>query len=93
MGVNISLYSKNSNDIYNFINSYNGKEIIQKNILKWSKEYKNPIEVVDIIGVFIDNNYKYKINMWLSLDKNFFINVTNNNADKIIRYLFERYPY
>ena len=36
---------------------------------------------------------KYKINMWISLDKGFFLNVTEHNADQIIRYLFERYPY
>lgn len=57
------------------------------------KEFENPIEIADIIGVFIDNNEKYKINMWISLDKGFFLNVTEHNADQIIRYLFERYPY
>ena len=46
-----------------------------------------------MIGVFIDNNYKYKINMWISLDKNFLVNVNEYNAEQIIRYLFERYPY
>ena len=54
---------------------------------------ENPIEIADIIGVFIDNNDVFDINMWVSLDKDFFINVTDNNADQIIRYLFERYPY
>ena len=93
MGTIISLYSKNSNEIYNFLNSYNKDFLQDENTLKWSKEFKNPIEASDIIGVFIDNSDKYNINMWVSLDENFYINVTNNNADKIIRYLFERYPY
>ena len=47
----------------------------------------------DIIGAFIENNDKYKINMWISLDKGIYINVTDYNADKIIRYIYERFPY
>lgn len=94
MSVIVNLYSKKDNEISKFLNSYNNKEDIQdKSLLEWKKEFKNPIEIADIIGVFIDNNEKYDINMWISLDKDFFINVNDNNADQIIRYLFERYPY
>ena len=93
MSVCVNLYSKKENEIYRFLNSYNKNELKDKSILEWSKIFENPIEVADIIGVFIDNNEKFDINMWLSLDENFFINISNNNADKIIRYLFERYPY
>ena len=93
MSVSISLYSKKKNEIYRFLSSYNTDKLCDKSLLKWTKEFNNPIEIADIIGVFIDNSEKYDINMWVSLDKDFFINVTNNNADKIIRYLFERYPY
>ena len=31
--------------------------------------------------------------MWVSLDENVLINVSENNADKLIRYLYERFPY
>ena len=92
MSVIVNLYSKSNNEIANFLNSYN-EEKIDNNILEWKKKFKNPIELADIIGVFIDNNENYDINMWISLDKDFFINVTDNNADQIIRYIFERYPY
>ena len=94
MIVVVSLYSNKNDEIYRFLNSYN-KEIInnKKDVFEWTKEFKNPIEFADIIGVFTDNNEKYDINMWISLDKDFFINVTDNNTDQIIRYLFERYPY
>jgi len=92
VSVVVNLYSKIDNEISRFLNSYN-KEEVQNNMLEWKKEFKNPIEIADIIGVFIDNNENYDINMWISLDKDFFINVTNNNAEQIIRYLFERYPY
>lgn len=93
MSVIVNLYSEKNYEIYNFLNSYNKNDLPTKNSLKWQKEFKNPIEMADIIGVFIDNCEDYDINMWISLDKDFFINVTENNADQIIRYLFERYPY
>ena len=92
MSAVVNLYSKNDNQISKFLNSFNN-ENVECNILEWKKAYNNPIEIADIIGVFIDNNENYDINMWISLDKDFFINITDNNADQIIRYLFERYPY
>lgn len=93
MGVIVNLYSNTKNEINNFLSSFYTKKIEIENNLKWEYNFKNPIESVDIIGVFVDNIDKFKINMWISFDKGFFINVTEYNADKIIRYLYERYPY
>ena len=92
MNTIVSLYSQTNQEIANFLKSFNNINV-DNNLLEWTKEFENPIEIADIIGVFIDNNEKYKINMWISLDKGFFLNVTEHNADQIIRYLFERYPY
>ena len=92
MNTIVSLYSQANQEIANFLKSFNNINV-DNNLLEWKKEFENPIEIADIIGVFIDNNEKYKINMWISLDKGFFLNVTEHNADQIIRYLFERYPY
>ncbi|CDD27841.1 MAG: hypothetical protein V8R26_05575 [Clostridia bacterium] len=92
MNTIVSLYSQTNQEIANFLKSFNNINV-DNNLLEWKKEFENPIEIADIIGVFIDNNEKYKINMWISLDKGFFLNVTEHNADQIIRYLFERYPY
>ena len=92
MNTIVSLYSQTNQEIANFLKSFNNLNV-DNNLLEWKKEFENPIEIADIIGVFIDNNEKYKINMWISLDKGFFLNVTEHNADQIIRYLFERYPY
>ncbi len=93
MSVIVSLYSKKNNEIDRFLSKYNKDFAHSKDATEWKKNIDNPIELADIIGVFIDNNDEFDINMWVSLDNNFFINVTNNNADQIIRYLFERYPY
>ncbi len=92
MGVTINLYSEKKDELKSFLTKFFEKDINIEN-LKWEYSFKNPIESADIIGVFIENNDKFKINMWISLDEGFFINVTENNADKIIRYLYERYPY
>ena len=90
----VRLYSSKRNEINSFLNSFfNTKNNDFINLLEWEKKYQNPVEIADIIGTFIDNNDKYLINMWVSLDKGIFINVTDDNADKIIRYIYERYPW
>ena len=89
----VSLYSMNHYDIKNFLDEFYNKDITLNNNLEYSINFENPIEIAEIIGTFIDNNDKYQINMWVSLDKGMYINVTDDNADTIIRYLYERYPY
>lgn len=89
----VSLYSSKKGDIESFLNKFYNSNISLDNSLEWCHTFSNPIEITDIIGVFIENNDRYSIKMWVSFDKGVFINITNYNADKIIRYLFERYPY
>lgn len=89
----INLYSKIDGEIQKFLSSFYNKQIDLDNSFKWNKSFENPVEISDILGTFIENNDKYKINMWISLDKGIYINVTEYNADKIIRYIYERYPY
>jgi len=98
----VRLYSNKNNEIYNFLEKFfdenfsdpdNVFNLNYSNVLEWENIYSNPVEIANILGVFIDNKDKFDINMWISLDKDFFINVTEDNADNIIRYLYERYPY
>ena len=99
----IRFYSNKDGEIFNFLSKYHKtSEVSYKNIqtldvylhsLEWQKEYKNPIEVATVVGVFVDNIEDFDIVMWLSLDKGYYIKITPNNADSIIRYLYERYPY
>ena len=93
MSVTVSLYSTENGEIARFLHDFYEKNIEIKNGLEWEEEFKNPTQSASIIGAFIDNNEKFKINMWVSLDTGFYINVTDFNADKIIRDLYERYPY
>ncbi len=89
----VNLYSTKKGEISKFLCDFFGEDVQLENDLKWEKKYDNSIEIADIIGAFIDNNEKYTINMWISLDEGTFINVTNDNADELIKYLYERYPY
>ena len=93
MKTNIKLYSPEIGEIDKFLSSFFSKKIYLENKLKYSISFDNPIEMIDLITAFIENNDKYKINMWLSLDKDIYINVTEYNADKIVRYIYERFPY
>lgn len=89
----VNLYSDKKGEISKFLNSFYDDDFKIDDDFKWEKKYDNSVEIADIIGAFIDNNDKFKINMWISLDEGTFINVTDYNADNIIKYLYERYPY
>ena len=93
MATIVNLYSEHKGEINNFLSSFYNNNLNLKDTLKWEKKYSNPIEMVDIIGAFIDNKDKYNINMWISLDRNIFVNVTEYNSNAIIKYLYERFPY
>ena len=88
----VSLYSMEKSEIENFLKKFLETNIsLDKN--EWELKYQNPIEMTDIIGVYVDNREKFKINMWICIDDGFWINVTDSNANNIIKYLYERFPY
>ena len=89
----LTLLSNKKGELNKFLSSFYNTNLEIYNHLKWEKESANPVELADIIGVFVDNCDNYLLNMWLSLDKNIFVNITEDNADEIIKYLFERFPY
>ena len=97
LDLKVIIFSNKHGEILRFLNSFFNLSQIEQDAhfsdLEWEKKYKNPIDMADIIGSFIENNENYKINMWVSLDQDVLINVTENNADDIIRYLYERFPY
>ena len=93
MLVTVKLRSKKKNEINNFLSKFYNTDMEIPDEFSWKKEYKNPIEASEIIGVYIDNYGKFDLNMWLCLDKNVYINITNTNGNDVIKYLFERFPY
>ncbi len=93
MLVTVILQSQKKGEINNFLSKFYNTNLDIENHLKWKKEYKNPIEISDIIGTYIDNKDIFELTMWICLDKDVFINITEANANDVIKYLFERYPY
>ena len=91
--VSVNLYSNNSIDLENFLSLFYDSSFSLNKDLNWEKKYNNPVEVVEIIGAFADNSEKFEISMWVSIDKGVFINVTDKNADSLIKYIYERFPY
>lgn len=94
----VKLYSDVNGEISSFLNKfYLATEEILKQVssdtLELEIDYENPVEMSDLIGTFIENKDEFKINMWICIDEDVLINVTGNNADEIIRYLYERFPY
>lgn len=93
MLVTVKLRSKKKNEINRFLSSFYNTNLDIPDNLTWQKEYKNPIEISDIIGAYIDNFDMFSLKMWICLDKNVYINITDYNGNDVIKYLFERFPY
>ena len=93
MVATVNIYSNKKGELNKFLSHFYNTDLDIENELKWEKKYENPIELAEIIGIYIDNSENYMLNMWISLDKDVFINVTNDNANKIIKYLYERFTY
>lgn len=94
----VKLYSNVNGEISRFLNKfYSDTEdilnVIKSDTLEIKIDYNNPVEMCDLIGTFIENKDNFKINMWICIDEDVLINVTQNNFDEIIRYLYERFPY
>lgn len=87
------LQSKRKGELNKFLSEYYNTNLEIENKLKWEKEYENPIEITELIAVFVDNLDHFDIKMWISLDKDIYIKISEQNANDIIKYLFERYPY
>lgn len=95
MAAIVRIYSNNLSELSSFLSSFFENSIFSlTNEIYWEKKYSNPVEIADIIAAFIDNNDKYSsCNMWVSIDKDTFINISHHNYNFFIKYLYERYPY
>ena len=56
----VRLYSNKKGEISRFLNDFLGQNLQLDNDLEWEKNFENPIEIVDIIGAFIENNDLYE---------------------------------
>jgi len=93
MRAKINLYSNKKGELNKFLSLFYDTNLELEENLKWEKEYDNPIEITELIGTFIDNFEDFSLNLWISVDKDVFIQITLDNANDIIQYLYERFPY
>lgn len=88
----VNLNSNVDGEVNKFLSSfYNNKFDLKEN--SWEKKFSNPIEIAELIGVYIDNNENYNLTLWISLDEGIIVKVDSINANDIIKYLYERFPY
>lgn len=93
MYVTVNLYSQKKGELNKFLSKFYNTNLEIYEDLNWEKKYTNPIELSEIVGVFLDNIEDYFINMWICIDKNVYININKKNGNEIIKYLYERFPY
>ena len=89
----VNLYSKNKGELNNFLSKFYNNNLKITDDNSWEKDFNNPVEIAELVGAYIDNNDNYNISMWICLDEGVLIKITNKNADDIIKYLYERFPY
>lgn len=88
----VNLNSNKPGEVNRFLSKfYNNNLNIKEN--NWEKKFSNPVEIAEIIGTYIDNLEDYQISMWVSLDEGVIVKVDSSNANDIIKYLYERFPY
>ena len=93
MKTSINLFSEKSGEIKKFLELFYSQHLFIENEFYYQKEFDSPIEMIDLISCFIDNNEKFDISLWISLDKDVYSCVTALKLNSLIKYLYERYPY
>ena len=89
----VNIYSEKEDEIKKFLELYYSTNININTSLKFKKNFANPIDMIDLISCFADNSQKFKISVWISIDENVYIRVSDQNINSIIKYLYERYPW
>lgn len=88
----VKIYSELENEIERFLNLFFNENFNLDNKHFWKKDYETPIELINITTTFVDNKEKFKANMWISLDKDVYISVSETNINSLVKYIYERFP-
>ena len=78
MFATVNLYSTKKGELNDFLSRFYNTDLEIYNNLNWEKKYTNPIELAEIIGVYIDNSDLYNLKMLICIDKNLFITITKD---------------
>lgn len=88
----VNLFSESKEDLEKFLKSFYKSDKELSEDLTYEEKYENPVDMIELISTIIDNNDRFHIGTWITIDKNIFINITENNLDRVVKYLIERYP-
>ncbi|MCX4303537.1 MAG: hypothetical protein K1W33_08505 [Clostridia bacterium] len=88
----VKIYSEFENEIERFLKLFFNENFNLDNKHFWKKDYETPIELIDITTTFVDNKEKFKANMWISLDKDVYIAISETNINSLVKYIYERFP-
>lgn len=89
----VNLFSEKAGEVNQFLSRVYDTDLGISDKSSWEKEYANPVDIADIIGIYIDNIDRFNLHLWVCLDKGFYIHVTDENGNALIKYLYERFPY
>ena len=93
MVAKVILFSYKPNEINDFLSKFYSKNQELENSFSWQQVFNNPVDITELIAAFIDGIFDSDMTMWVTLDEDVFIKITSSNANNVIKYIFERYPY
>lgn len=89
MSITVNLWSRKTGEIKKFLEKYyEKKEIIDDDVDQWIYVYNKPVDAVDIISAVIDNNDKYKVNIFIQVDEGKIHPITVENHNDVIKGIF-----
>lgn len=92
MSVIVNLVSNTTGTLKSFLDSFFEKDSnIDEDVVEWISIYNEPLEAIDIMTALIDNVEKYDIKLFISMDAGLYIEVTSENINDIIKFMFFRF--
>ena len=88
MNVRVNIVAERKGEIKKFLDRFYEKDMkVDNDVSEWMYTYYRPLDVIDLISVLIDNPGKYCLTPWISIDSDFFVKVTDENINMLIKYL------
>jgi len=90
MSVMVNLKSTNEGILKNFL-FFEKDSKIDNDVIEWINTYKEPLQAIDMITAVIDNIEKYDIQLMICMDRDYFVDVDQNNVNNIIKFMLYRF--
>ena len=92
MSITINLVSEKRGELEQFLSNYFEKDMsVDSDTLEWTYTFRKPLDSVSMINAIIDNSDIYSFVPWISLDKDLFIKIEENNHNDLVKYIFDRF--